>query len=108
MRKLDKFIWKDLISDWEIFWKVRFNNGNYTLNVAEETSLLLYNPERDLPIHLEVKPNSWLVSVLISIKKFQKNCFSLEDLKREVFEYKNTCTATIVHIDDFEYDYHLN
>ena len=47
-----------------------FNNGSYTLNVAEETSLLLYNPERDLPIHLEVKPNSWLVSVLISIKKF--------------------------------------
>ncbi|APX99007.1 AraC family transcriptional regulator [Lacinutrix venerupis] len=47
-----------------------FNNGNYTLNVAEETSLLLYNPERDLPIHLEVKPNSWLVSVIISIKKF--------------------------------------
>ncbi|AUC82819.1 helix-turn-helix transcriptional regulator [Lacinutrix sp. Bg11-31] len=47
-----------------------FNNGNYKLNVAEETSLLLYNPERDLPIHLEVKPNSWLVSVLISIKKF--------------------------------------
>ncbi|WP_299250340.1 AraC family transcriptional regulator [uncultured Lacinutrix sp.] len=47
-----------------------FNKGSYTLNVAEETSLLLYNPERDLPIHLEVKPNSWLVSVLISIKQF--------------------------------------
>ena len=47
-----------------------FNNGNYTLNVPEETSLLLYNPQRDLPIHLEVKPNSWLVSVIISIKKF--------------------------------------
>lgn len=39
------------------------------------------------------------------IKKFQKNCFSLEDLKREVFEYKNTCTATIIHINDFEHDY---
>jgi len=47
-----------------------FNNGNYKLNVAEETSLLLYNPQRDLPIHLEVQPNSWLVSVIISIKKF--------------------------------------
>jgi AraC-like DNA-binding protein len=32
--------------------------------------LLLYNPQRNLPIHLEVNPNSWLVSVLISIKKF--------------------------------------
>ena len=47
-----------------------FNNGNYTLNIQEENSLLLYNPQRDLPIHLEVNPNSWLVSVLISIKKF--------------------------------------
>ncbi|RAJ17979.1 helix-turn-helix transcriptional regulator [Olleya aquimaris] len=47
-----------------------FNNGTYTLNIAEETSLLLYNPQRDLPIHLEVAPDCWLVSVLISIKKF--------------------------------------
>ncbi|RED46472.1 AraC family transcriptional regulator [Winogradskyella eximia] len=47
-----------------------FNEGNYTLNIAEETSLLLYNPQRDLPIHLELKPHSWLVSLVISIKKF--------------------------------------
>ncbi len=50
--------------------KFHFNNGNYTLNVIEEMSLLLYNPQRDLPIHLEVQPNSWLVSVLVPIKKF--------------------------------------
>ena len=47
-----------------------FNKGRYVLNILEENSLLLYNPEKDLPIHLEVNPNSWLVSVLISIKKF--------------------------------------
>ncbi|MGC1471134.1 MAG: AraC family transcriptional regulator [Psychroserpens sp.] len=47
-----------------------FNNGNYRLKIAEENSLLLYNPQRDLPIHLEVQPKSWLVSVLVSIKKF--------------------------------------
>ncbi|WP_435412994.1 helix-turn-helix transcriptional regulator [Psychroserpens mesophilus] len=47
-----------------------FNNGNYRLKIEEENSLLLYNPQRDLPIHLEVNPNSWLVSVLVSIKKF--------------------------------------
>lgn len=50
--------------------KFNFNNGNYTLDVIEETSLLLYNPQRDLPIHIEVQPNSWLVSVLVPIKKF--------------------------------------
>ncbi|MHA7942549.1 helix-turn-helix transcriptional regulator [Formosa sp. 3Alg 14/1] len=48
----------------------KFNKGSYTLNICEENSLLLYNPQQDLPIHLEVNPNSWLVTVLISIKEF--------------------------------------
>ncbi|QRM88802.1 helix-turn-helix domain-containing protein [Lacinutrix sp. WUR7] len=47
-----------------------FNKGSYTLNIQDETSLLLYNPQRDLPIHLQVDANTWLVSLLISIKKF--------------------------------------
>lgn len=47
-----------------------FNQGNYTLNIIGDTSLLLYNPQRDLPIHLELQPHSWLVSFVISIKKF--------------------------------------
>ena len=40
------------------------------LTISDENSLLLYNPQRDLPIHLEVDPTSWVVSLLISIKKF--------------------------------------
>jgi AraC-like DNA-binding protein len=50
--------------------KFVFNEGRYVLNILEENSLLLYNPQRDLPINLQVSPNSWMVSVLISIKKF--------------------------------------
>ncbi|OBX24848.1 AraC-like DNA-binding protein [Gelidibacter algens] len=50
--------------------KFVFNEGRYALDILEENSLLLYNPQRDLPIHLEMQPNSWLVSILISIKKF--------------------------------------
>ena len=50
--------------------KFVFNNGTYVLNILEENSLLLYNPQRNLPIHLEVDPTTWVVSVLISIKKF--------------------------------------
>ncbi|MFI1772719.1 helix-turn-helix transcriptional regulator [Thalassobellus citreus] len=50
--------------------KFLFNEGRYGLNVSEENSLLLYNPQQDLPINLHVEPNSWMVSVLISIKKF--------------------------------------
>jgi len=47
-----------------------FNQGRYSLNISEENSLLLYNPQRELPVNLEVEPNSWIVSILISIKKF--------------------------------------
>lgn len=47
-----------------------FNNNTYTLNIPEENSLLLYNPQRNLPIHLIADPKTWVVSVLISIKKF--------------------------------------
>ncbi|WP_308991855.1 AraC family transcriptional regulator [Mariniflexile litorale] len=50
--------------------KFVFNEGRYVLNILEENSLLLYNPQRDLPINLQVSPHSWMVSVLISIKKF--------------------------------------
>ncbi len=50
--------------------KFNFNAGRYTLNIVEENSLLLYNPQRNLPINLEVKANSWLITILISIKKF--------------------------------------
>ncbi len=50
--------------------KFVFNEGRYLLDILEENSLLLYNPQRDLPINLEVNLHSWIVSVLISIKKF--------------------------------------
>lgn len=57
--------------------KFVFNKGAYILNILEENSLLLYNPQKNLPINLEINPNSWVVSVLISIKKFH-SLFSLE------------------------------
>ena len=57
--------------------KFIFNQGNYTLDLKEEKSLLLYNPEKELPLHLELAPNSWVLSVIISIKKFH-SLFSTE------------------------------
>jgi len=57
--------------------KFIFNEGRYNLDIQDENSLLLYNPQRDLPIHLIVNQHSWLVSVLISIKKFH-SLFSQE------------------------------
>lgn len=47
-----------------------FNNGSYRIPVNEETSLLLYNPERDLPIEVVVNPQSWVISLLFPISSF--------------------------------------
>lgn len=50
--------------------KFIFNQGRYALDIREEVSLFLYNPQKELPVHLEIAPHSWVVSILISIKKF--------------------------------------
>ena len=47
-----------------------FNQGNYVLNLKEEKALLFYNPEKELPLNVEIAPKSWLISILVSIKKF--------------------------------------
>lgn len=47
-----------------------FNEGNYVLNNPENHSLMLYNPQGDLPIRMDLDPNTWAVSMVISIKKF--------------------------------------
>jgi len=54
-----------------------FNNGAYHLPMPEDQSLLLYNPQRDLPMNLQLQPDTWVVSILMSIKKFH-SLFSRE------------------------------
>ena len=46
-----------------------FNKGRYDLPLSEEKSLLLYNPQRELPMNITIMPKSWVVSMLVSIKK---------------------------------------
>ena len=50
--------------------KFVFNQGNYTLDLKEEKALLLYNPQKELPLNLLLEPQTWVISVIISIKKF--------------------------------------
>lgn len=50
--------------------KFIFNQGNYALELKEEKSLLLYNPQKELPLQMEIAPKTWVISVLVSIKKF--------------------------------------
>ncbi len=47
-----------------------YNNSTYSFNVNEENVILLFNPEKILPIEVKIFPSSWLISILIPIKKF--------------------------------------
>lgn len=57
--------------------KFIFNEGRYALEVAEDQSLLLYNTQLDLPVNLELNPNSGMISVIMSIRRFH-SLFSKE------------------------------
>lgn len=54
-----------------------FNKGSYTFNVGNQHCILLYNPQQKLPINLEIKPKTTLISLLIPIEKFH-SLFSKE------------------------------
>ncbi len=47
-----------------------FNQGSYQLEVSDENSLLLYNTQRDLPIHLQLSPDTYVLTMVMSIGKF--------------------------------------
>ncbi len=47
-----------------------FNQGNYALSLNEEKTLLFYNPQKELPLNVEINPHSWVITILISIRKF--------------------------------------
>lgn len=49
-----------------------FNNGQYSLNIQEDKSLLLYNPNQKLPVNLNLKSESAAVSAFISLKKLHE------------------------------------
>ncbi|NCT10881.1 MAG: helix-turn-helix transcriptional regulator [Flavobacteriia bacterium] len=57
--------------------KFLFNSSSYTFDVLDNRSILLYNPQRTLPINLEIHPKTTLISILISIEKFH-SLFSKE------------------------------
>ena len=57
--------------------KFIYNDGRYALEVTEENSLLLYNTQVDLPLNLVLNANTWMVSIIMTIRKFH-SLFSKE------------------------------
>jgi AraC-like DNA-binding protein len=96
--------------------KFIFNQGNYALEMREEKSLLLYNPQKSLPMHLEIAPNSWMLSVLISIKKFH-TLFSNEaehipflsddNLEKKYYAEENISPSMAIVLNQL-FHYHLS
>ncbi len=54
-----------------------FNGGNYKMPVSAEMGLILFNPEKGIPLHVELVPETWIVSIAIPVKKFH-SLFSSE------------------------------
>ncbi len=50
--------------------KLIFNNGKYTIDILENKSLVIFNPQQNLPINLDILPKSKIITILISITKF--------------------------------------
>ena len=50
--------------------KFNFNSKSYNLALKEEKALLFYNPKKELPLNVEIAPKSWLITILVSIRKF--------------------------------------
>ena len=55
-----------------------YNNGAYSLNVTKGNYIVLYNPDKELPINTVNNPQTKILSIIISIKKFH-NLFSEEN-----------------------------
>ena len=57
--------------------RFNFNNNSYSFDVLDSHNMLLYNTQLKLPINLELRSKSWMISFFISIEKFH-SLFSKE------------------------------
>ena len=49
-----------------------FNDGRYTFDISKDKYLILYNPEKELPLNINLKRHSTIISFLIPIEEFHK------------------------------------
>lgn len=78
--------------------KFLFNDSSYSFDVLDNRSILLYNPQRTLPINLEIQPKTTLISLLISIEKFH----SLFSKESEYIPFLSSENSNKKYYDDAE------
>ncbi|MAO46639.1 MAG: AraC family transcriptional regulator [Crocinitomicaceae bacterium] len=71
------FIWDELTQEYIQFHfglkgttKVHFNQKQYTIDLQEEQSLLIYNPNQKLPLDMDVQKDSSVISLFVKIELF--------------------------------------
>ena len=84
---------------------LQYNEGSYTFPVKENKVVLMYNPQKALPIDLLLKPETELVSVVVPIKKFHSlfsqdaghiSFLSPENLSKKFYEDRFFSPASAV------------
>ncbi len=77
LEKHSNFLWEDLTAEYIQFHfglkgtsKVHFNLKNYTIDLREEQSLLIYNTHQNLPLDLEVPQDGSVISLFVKIELF--------------------------------------
>ncbi len=98
--------------------KLIFNNGRYTIDLLENKSLVLFNPQQNLPINLSIAPKSKVICVLISIKKFHSffsefskyiTFLKEENLDKKYYSAKDLSPGEVVVLNQiFKYNLHAS
>jgi len=76
--------------------RFQFNNKNYAFDILDGKNMLLFNTEKKLPLDLDLRSKSWVLSIYISIEKFH-SLFSKEAAYIPFLSPNNTIKK---HYDD--------
>jgi len=98
--------------------KLVFNNGRYTIDILNNKSLVLFNPQQNLPINIEIAPNSKIITILISIKKFHSffsefskyiTFLNEDNLDKKYYSAKDLSPSEVVVLNQiFKYNLHAS
>ncbi len=76
--------------------RFHFNQKSYGFDIIDGKHMLLYNTEKELPLHLELRSTSWILSFYISIEKFH----ALFSKEAAYIPFLSTDNSIKKHYDD--------
>ncbi len=89
--------------------KLNYNNGAYSINVDENKSLVMFNPQKSLAINIDVLPKSKVIILLLKISKFHSffseftkhiSFLNVENENRKFYSAKDLSPKEIVVLNE--------